>query len=567
MDCPSLEKRKKDNHILLQVARPSIEKLVQFFKEMNVIFLLTDADGYVLFQDGNKDGLAEAEVIRFVEGVQWTEERVGTNAIGTSLRTGEPMTIIGPEHYAVASQSWSCSAAPIHHPDGRLIGILDASAPGCDKSFQQYILPMIVTTAYVIEEQLGRKQAEDERDLLRYAASLRPSPSAGQLICSPDGTIKWMSPHCRTMFTGWEEKKIQSCLQKSGIQKKSPIVSSQDGRPAGYLLELNEGMFADKKLLKETDIFPFYGVKGTSETFARALAMMKRAASSNVPVHIHGETGTGKELAARTIHRNSPRSNQSFVAVNCGAIPKELMESELFGYAAGAFTGAKRGGHKGFLEQAHRGTLFLDEIGDISYDMQVALLRALQEKEVIPLGADRAVPIDVRLVTATHRDLRELVNQGIIREDLFYRLFVYPIDLPPLRERKEDIPFFIQYYCNEKRWHTKFPEALIEQLMDYEWRGNIRELFNVLDRLSIDFQNGWPEQIDLWPVFTPQVNSPDSEENPSFTLSGPRFLRDKADRERMRQALEQTEGHVTRAAELLNMPRSTFYRKLKKFGL
>ncbi|WKB37283.1 sigma 54-interacting transcriptional regulator [Terrilactibacillus sp. S3-3] len=218
-------------------------------------------------------------------------------------------------------------------------------------------------------------------------------------------------------------------------------------------------------------------------------------------------------------------------------------------------------------EQASSGTLFLDEIGDIPYDMQVALLRALQENEVIPLGAARAVPIDVRLITATHQDLRELVNQGIIREDLFYRLFVYPIDLPPLRERKEDIPLFIQYYCKKKHWHTVFPKELIEQFMDYDWRGNIRELFNVLDRLHIDYRNGWPEQVDLRPIFMREVHPLDRTESLSLGSSAPRSLREQADLERMKRALEQTDGHVARAAELLNMPRSTFYRKLKKFGL
>ncbi|WKB37061.1 sigma 54-interacting transcriptional regulator [Terrilactibacillus sp. S3-3] len=354
----SLEKRRKENHVFLQVARPIIEKLVSFFDELNVIFLLTDADGYVLFQEGNKDGLADAEAIRFIEGVKWTEEQVGTNAIGTTLRTGEPMTIIGSEHYAVASQSWSCSAAPIRSPDGRLLGILDASLPGCDQSFRQYILPMIVTTSYVIEEQLGRRQAEDERELLRYAASLRTSPSAGQLFLLIDGTIKWLSPHFRSKISDWEGQKIQSCLDpKDSIQKKLPIVSSQDGRLAGYVLELKTDMFAAaKKSLKEPDTFHFNGVKGVSKTFDHAVAMMKKAASSDVPVHIHGETGTGKELAAKAIYRNSPRSNHPFIAVNCGAIPKELMESELFGYAPGAFTGAKRGGHKGVWrasEQRH----------------------------------------------------------------------------------------------------------------------------------------------------------------------------------------------------------------------
>ncbi|UUZ91782.1 sigma 54-interacting transcriptional regulator [Paenibacillus sp. P25] len=231
--------------------------------------------------------------------------------------------------------------------------------------------------------------------------------------------------------------------------------------------------------------FEFRGEAGVSQAFQRTLHELRRVAPTDATVYLLGETGTGKEVIAQSIHENSPRKNGPFVAVNCGAIPKELMESELFGYAEGAFTGARRSGYKGKFEQANHGTLFLDEIGEIPPSMQVALLRVLQERKVTPLGSLKEVPLNIRIIAATHRDLRQLVDEGKFREDLYYRLHVYPINVPPLRERKEDIPYLVRYFCDKLGWNLPLTPPFWERLMEYHWPGNIRELMNVLERQHI----------------------------------------------------------------------------------
>lgn len=196
---------------------------------------------------------------------------------------------------------------------------------------------------------------------------------------------------------------------------------------------------------------------------------MKLVAPREANVYISGETGVGKELIAMAIHENGFRKKGPFVTINCGAIPKDLMESELFGYVDGAFTGAKRQGYKGKFEQANGGTIFLDEIGEIPSAMQVALLRVLQERKIVPIGGTKSISLDIRIITATHRNLEELVNEGSFRKDLYYRLNVYPIHVPPLRERIEDIPYLVNYLCSKNNWNIPLTEELLIHLNDYNW--------------------------------------------------------------------------------------------------
>lgn len=250
------------------------------------------------------------------------------------------------------------------------------------------------------------------------------------------------------------------------------------------------------------------------------------------------------------------------MAVNCGAIPKELIGSELFGYAEGAFTGAKRTGHKGKFVQANGGTLFLDEMGEIPPEMQVALLRVLQEREVVPIGGDKAIPVDVRIITATHRDLYKLVQEGKLREDLFYRIYVYPIHVPPLRERKEDIPFFIEHYCQKHHWTVTFSDQLLQLLMNYHWPGNIRELLNVLERIRVEYGTHLPSVSQLQSMLVAwNQNKEKAEQNQALSY------REKIEKERMMNVLQITNGNVSKAAATLNISRSTLYRKLKKYQL
>ena len=325
-----------------------------------------------------------------------------------------------------------------------------------------------------------------------------------------------------------------------------------------------------------------FGLVGTSEPLRHVLQVIERVADTPSTVLISGESGTGKELVARALHENSRRRDESFIKINCAAIPKTLMESELFGYEKGAFTGAV-GSKPGRFELADRGTLVLDEIGEIPSEMQVKLLRVLQESEFERVGGIRTIKVDVRLVTATNRDLQREVAAGNFREDLFYRLNVVPIHLPPLRERRSDIALLVEHFVgrfNErlrKSISTVAPDAL-DRLSSYHWPGNIRELENVLERTML-FCDG---PTIRGPDLPPELQGPIPQSLPSLA-SGPRssgrgeaepslkeivrLETERVERELIVRALDETGGNVTQAARKLKISRKSLQTKMKEFGL
>ncbi|WP_375154082.1 sigma-54-dependent Fis family transcriptional regulator [Parageobacillus sp. VR-IP] len=501
-----------------------------------------------------------AEGIKFVEGVKWTEDEVGTNAIGTSLRICEPITIVGLEHYSVASHQWVCSATPIYDEKREFVGIIDVSYPINHYPFHDHVLATVVAAAYTIEQRFHMQAKEDELELFKYACNMENTDSP-VVICNHKGSIVWVNHCLRSSFSNMLNRSLEDvCGDHWVIKSKIPIYSSIHHDVIGYRVTLQKKN-NDSKLVSTT--FHFEGVTGRSISFANVIKSCEKVAKTDATVHITGETGTGKELIARAIHQNSKRKNRPFVAINCGAIPKELIGSELFGYVEGAFTGAKRTGHKGKFVQANGGTIFLDEIGEISLEMQIALLRVLQEREVVPIGGTKPIPIDVRVITATHCDLYQLVREGKLREDLFYRIYVYPIKVPALRERKEDIPFLIQYYCQQKNWSVFFPDEVIQLLMTYHWPGNIRELFNVLERVRIEYGDHIPSIPELRSMFIGWESQEENMESGQETLS----YREQIEKNHMMDILQKTKGNIAQAAAELNIPRSTFYRKLKKYHL
>ncbi|ATY85544.1 sigma-54-dependent Fis family transcriptional regulator [Kyrpidia spormannii] len=299
----------------------------------------------------------------------------------------------------------------------------------------------------------------------------------------------------------------------------------------------------------------FEGMIGKSASFRRCIDLAERAARVDYPVCLLGETGTGKELLARWIHRRSGRRGGPFVALNCGAMPEHLLESELFGHEEGAFTGAKKGGYPGAFRLAEGGTLFLDEVGEMPPQMQLALLRVLEEKAVRPIGGREEIRVNVRLVSATHRDLGLLVRQGAFREDLFHRLHVLPIHVPPLRERKEDIPDLAQYLLDTTGTGKKLNPAALRLLQDYPWRGNIRELRNVMVCASV---------FDDSRIIGPEgLTSFLDAENITGAMPGRNIPSRK---EAVVDALQNTRGNVSAAARRLGVSRSTLYRWLKQGG-
>jgi transcriptional regulator of acetoin/glycerol metabolism len=554
-----LSDRKKENDILMEIAMPHLKKVYELIKGTEALLLLADPEGYVLNVQGDRYTTEKARMINFIEGAKWTEEQVGTNAIGTALRINEPITIVGSEHFSVASHQWFCSASPIHDDEGKLIGLIDVSGLIDHGSSCEHILAAVTSTAYAIEYDWIKRLKEEELEILRFIEKLQSTDYA--VLCNRKDQIIYSSKNLRHTTSYTSKPILDEFLSDFSVQLRIPIYSSICNRLIGYNIQLQPDIQPGHEKSPPHHQFTFNSVAGKSESFQQVLTMVEKVANTGVPVHIQGETGTGKEIIARTIHTNSSRKDDPFISVNCGAIPEQLIESELFGYVKGAFTGANRTGSKGKLEQANHGTLFLDEIGEIPHHMQVALLRVLQEKQLIRLGGSTPVTLDIRLMTATHRDVKELVNKGIIREDFFYRIFVFPIQLPPLRERKQDIPDFIEYYCQNHQWHVTWPDKTIEQLMNCEWQGNIRELFNVLDRIRILYQHRLPDHIPLHQLIGPVPQNRLSDESSSLSY------REQLERDKISLALEKTDGNVSKASKKINMPRSTFYRKIKKYNL
>lgn len=314
--------------------------------------------------------------------------------------------------------------------------------------------------------------------------------------------------------------------------------------------KISRHYFPDNPLPEQLNIL------GRSGNFLFALNTARKVAGTGLNVLLTGETGTGKEMFARTVHHHSSRSPGPFTAVNCGALPGELVYSELFGYTEGAFTGASRKGHPGRFEQAHGGTIFLDEVGDAPGEVQVGLLRVLEEKMVYRLGSTKPVPVDVRVVAATSRDIPALVREGRFREDLYYRLAGINIKIPSLRERRDDIPILASYFLEKTAGATgplNIDGEAMEALLQYDWPGNVRELKNLMERLAA-------------------LAEGDAVDKKSLLLWGPKEMgagpkNDGPEKERLIKTLDEAGGNISRAAELLGIDRTTVYRRLRKYGI
>ncbi|PGN49080.1 sigma-54-dependent Fis family transcriptional regulator [Bacillus cereus] len=557
--------QKKKSEIFLDIAIPQIQNMRKTIDELQMMALLIDPDGYVLSLSGNQQTLKRAKHINFIEGVKWTEAAVGTNAIGTALEIEEAIMISGTEHYSVASHSWSCAASPIHNDDGKLIGVLDFSCP--IEFSHPYMLGMVTSIAHAIERECSIRVHQNELHLIHRFLDVIDSDEQ-VVICNHRDVIVSASKRVRERVCNWSRMKLEDLIH-NGLKSKLEVPVYSNDRMIGKCIYLKENKQAN--LFSN---FPFIngitfpGVIGTSSVFQHTLEEIKLVSPTDASVYVCGETGVGKEYVARAIHENSPRKNGPFIAVNCGSLPKELMGSELFGYAEGAFTGARRQGYKGKFEQADGGTIFLDEIGEVPPEMQVALLRVLQERTVTPIGSSKEVPVNIRIITATHKDLLRLVEEGKFRQDLYYRLHVYPLYVPSLIERKEDIPYFIQHFCERKDWNVVFPKSIGNQFSQHTWPGNIRELLNVLERIYILSQGReiCEKQISFL-LQTMMGNQHQLELQAENKTEHTLNFREKIQRDSMIEALEKTNGNVSLATKLLDVPRSTFYKRMQKFRL
>lgn len=337
-----------------------------------------------------------------------------------------------------------------------------------------------------------------------------------------------------------------------------------------HLMKQKELAQENKYLREQIDQkFNFNHIIGESEAMRRVYKMVERVSNATTNVLITGKSGTGKELVARAIHSNSDRSDKPFIAINCGAIPENLFESELFGHKKGSFTGASAD-KDGVFVAANKGTLFLDEIGEIPLNVQVTLLRALQEREVKPIGANYTKSFDTRIICATNRNLKEEVEQGNFREDLFYRLNIVEIHMPVLSERKEDIPLLVRHFVDKynrelNRLVKGVDSEAMRMLMSYEWKGQVRELENVIERSILLTDNEYIQPEDL----PPSICESDTEDTPDLPLDT-ESLNEAVhafERHHITHVLKRAEGNRSEAARLMGIDPSTLYRKMEKLGI
>lgn len=548
-----------------RLCRPEVEALHADAEATDSIVILTNALGLVLDTIGSLDFAERAARVALRPGVPWSEQTVGTNAIGTSLAEGCPVEVRGPEHYLECNRILSCSAAPIIGPHGNVLGVLDLSGPA--EIHHAHALGLVKLAAEQIEHRLFEKGFEHaELVRLHTDPTMLGTPREGILVFE-NGFLKAANRH-GLMLVGRSfdalGKATWTELFQDGVAALADTGNLRGANGAALLgrLDRPKGVTVRgvrwPKPAPPTQPAPIFDLE-TVHALGRAVRLL----DADVPVLVWGETGTGKEVFARESHRKSARAGKPFVAVNCAALPETLMEAELFGYQPGAFTGARPGGSKGHLREADGGVLFLDEIGELPLALQTKLLRVLQEREIVPLGGGRAVPVDFTLICATNRNLAEQTRTGAFRSDLYFRIAQYTIELKPLRKR-EDRALLLDHLWDTLGARThgiSLSSDCAHRLSSYEWPGNFRQLVGCLRAMIALSEPGDVLEIDALPPEI-RVEIPGDHASPQASLESAPATLDAITVTAMHDALRSAKGNVSLAARMLGISRSTFYRRL-----
>lgn len=563
-----------------------MEQLYQIVRGSGFVVMLCNHDGFLLELIGDQDVIEDAQNITLSCGVNWSEQYMGTTAIGVCLETGKPIQIVGSEHYLQGCHSWTCSGAPIFNDKGELIAVLNMSAQY--EKVHSHTLGMVAAAANAITHILKFQEIKNRLEISnRFLLSIMGNMSDGLITINQQGEINQINSVAANLLkvrdindpllaqisaklrlvdalnTGYNytDREMSFDLPESTVHCSVTVRPIHyDNKIIGALATLREISSVRRlvhSMIGNKALFTFDDILGESKSIKQAKESARFIVNVSQTVMISGESGTGKEVFAQAIHNGSSRRKGPFVAINCAAVPRELVGSELFGYVEGAFTGARRHGAPGKFELADGGTIFLDEIGDMPLEQQSSLLRVLEERQVTRIGEEKARPIDVRVIAATNRDLIKEVNEGKFRKDLFYRLFVLHIRIPPLREREGDAEFLARHFLNkfnrDFNMNAYFTEEAIKVIRDYEWPGNVREVQNVVQQ-AILLSRGNAIKAEHIYINHPRKNN---NLNNSTTL-------EEMEYHSIKEALNQCEGNVTKAAEILGISRATLYRKIKK---
>lgn len=591
---PPLQDIMEKKRELIELSKPFIEHLYNFVKGSNFFTILTDENGCILNVIGDEEILGEAFSIKMVPGAYMDEKNIGTNAMSLALTGKKPIQISGKDHYIDAYHKWTCSAAPIRDVDNNIIGVLDLT--GYFDSVNSHTLGMVVAAVNAIEKML--EIVDYNKRLVSakiYIDTMVDSIPAGIMTSDLDGNIKTVNKEMTDLFGYTEEEMkqkkayelfedwnaaIKAIKLKDSYLEEDVFVNSRknvlqynlsvypisdEEKIDGIVYVFKEIKKVRKlanKIMGRHAIYTFDKIIGQNKEFVKIIDFAKQIADSRSTILIMGESGTGKEVFAQSIHNHGNRKNETFVALNCGAIPKNLIEAELFGYDEGAFTGAKRTGHPGKFEIADGGTIFLDEIGEMPFDMQTKLLRVIEEGSVGRIGSNKEIAVDVRIIAATNRDLVDEVNKGNFRKDLFYRLNVLPIRLPALRERRDDIPMLIDYFMHRlsKQINKKeldVPGDYMDVLVEYDWPGNIRELENFIELI---LNTGSIDDVHIKRKM-PILNDCERDiEEVDFNL-------ENMERKHIIKTLKAFNSNISSSAKALGLGRNTLYRKIEKYKI
>lgn len=547
------------------------------------VVILTDAEGVLLEVQGDPAFAEKASRVALRPGVAWVEATTGTNAIGLALAERREISVVGAEHYFENHRILSCTAAPILDGRGEMLGVLDLSN---EARVQPLHAPALVRRAVASVERRLFEATFGAHELVRFGRDPSEIGGAREGLLAFEGDrlvganrvalemldLDWSAlDRCRwsdLFAVGRHRAEAGELVSANGRILSGRLAGPQSGvKPARAVASRPAEATSSRRDRGQTATILWD--EGTSRASTRAT----RLVDAEVPVLIQGETGVGKEVFARALHAASRRARQPFVAINCAALPEGLIEAELFGYEEGAFTGARRKGSKGLLREADGGVLFLDEIGDMPLSLQARLLRALQEREVTPLGGGRPIAVDFALVCATHRGLGEAVEARSFRQDLYFRIAQYTVELKPLRERADLAGVIDTLWADVAgRDRIALSVAARDRLVAYDWPGNFRQLTATLRTLAVLAEPGETLDVEALPVdirrgarrtpaIDPMPTGAIAEPTSSFTLEEPRRL-DELNRSVMQAALDACGGNVTRAAVRLGVHRSTLYRKL-----
>ena len=584
-----IRERQERARQLLEIARHEMTNLYQQLAGSGHAIILTDRDGALINDIGDPMFTDTAARVGLQAGAIWSEAAQGTNGIGTCLVERKPLVIHKGAHYFTRNANLTCAAAPIFDPHGEVLAILDASSEA--ELAQKHTMVLLNMSAQMIENRVflcAMKHA------FIFRCHSRPefigTLGEGLIAFDPDGrvlaanrsAIFQMGLDSARQIVGFPLQDLftlalPTLMKRAHAQSGPafPVIETRterrffakaqppEQRPLPTSPSPQRPVSAGEGCAASYD--PFDALHFGDPRMRRNVETVRKVLDRDIPCMLFGETGVGKDVFARAMHQASARRDKPFVALNCASLPESLIESELFGYKAGAFTGASRDGNRGKILQADGGTLFLDEIGDMPVHLQARLLRALEDRTVVPLGGDKPIPVSIQLISATHRDVRGLIAEGRFREDLYYRIHGISLVMPPLRERGDRRELILKVAQEEAG--TSVPldwePAALELLTDYQWPGNLRQLRNVLRAVTALCEEDYIRVRDLPDEIRHPAREDASAESPpkAFNALG------IAERDALLRVLEGTHWNISLVAKNLGMSRNTLYRRMKRYGI